>query len=111
VGIMGRMKAACLYLDTLDDRRELFALLHRLPPRRRVAYVEGLCRGLTIADGLRRGVSARTHALAELARRDDSADRRLTLDLYMDCWHLCVQYGLDLPAAAQALEALVRRTA
>jgi hypothetical protein len=102
------MAAPELLLDTLDDRRELCRLLNLLPPGRRVAFVNGVCRRLTEKDGLVRGVGLKTRRLAREARRDDDASSRLTVDLFFDLWHLALQYGLDLQQAARELETLVR---
>lgn len=103
-------RPACLLLDSLDDRREIHRLLARLSPARRLAFLRDCCRRARLP-GHRdfTGPSRKTVELAELARRDDSADRRLTLDVWFDLWHLATHYAFDLDDALARLVALCRR--
>lgn len=110
VGAPARLKSGLAAFDTLDDRREMAALLERLPPAKRVAFVAWCCRQVTVPNSaIHPRVAARTHDLAALARWDDSAVERLRVDLWTDLWMLAAQYGLDMDAAAARLVAMVRR--
>lgn len=105
------MKPSYLTLDTKDDRREIWSLLHRLPPAARLAYLEKCCaaiRGLNRygngpvpAPGMR--------AMADEARRCGRADERLTNSVYLDLLQVAANMGLDLVRVALDLEALARR--
>jgi len=98
-----------LVYDTLDDRREVHQLLARLSPSRRLAYLAWCCRqGALLTTRAQPHVAQRTRALAELARRDASADRRLTFELFVDFWHLTAQYDLPVDRAVLALTDYVR---
>ncbi len=107
------MKPQHLTLDTLSDRRDLFQLLHRLPPRTRLDFLKSCCRAVPPPEG-------RPHRLPEpfvspkLARnldrayRSDPEDQRVTSEIYLDLLTLANDHGLDLVATAVRLEALVR---
>lgn len=95
--------------DNLDDRREIHHLLARLSPSRRVAFVDECCRGAVLpGSAIRPGVARKTRDLAEVARRDSSADSRLTLNLFMDLWYLHLHYRWDFDASLSRLVELVR---
>jgi hypothetical protein len=100
-----------LAIDTLDDRREVWHLLHRLPPARRVAFLADCCSRVRDCRGNRPVPSARMAPALAAARRCDRADHRLTTMLYTDLLMLAAQWGLDPAAAAVRLEAWVRRPA
>ena len=96
--------------DNLDDRREIHQLLARLSPARRVAFVDECCRNAVLPGSeIRPGVARKTRDLAEVARRDSSADSRLTLDLFMDLWYLHLHYRWDFDRSLGRLVELVRR--
>jgi len=98
-----------LQLDTLDDRREMWHLLHRLPPRARVRFLAGQCAKVRARDPRGNGpVPGGSRHLAA-AYREDGADYRLTNEVYADLLVLAAQWGLDLAAAAAELMAAVRR--
>lgn len=84
--------------DNLDDRKSMMELLHRLPPFRRVAFLEYCCRRATMLrnSGIHPGILQSSYDLAHQAMRDSSADDMLTLDLWYDLWVLCAQYNLDI---------------
>jgi hypothetical protein len=101
-----------LTLDTKDDRRELWHLLHRLPPERRVAFLAGWCRVVRARDP--RGCGPMPFGMEGMvadARRCDRGDDRLTNAVYVDLVSLANQWGLDLAEVAADLEAAVRRPA
>lgn len=98
-----------LAVDTLDDRREIWHLLHRLPPRERVRFIGRCCNRLGSKG---RGVRPSVHRMRDRidgSYRDDKADEGLTNMLYADLLFLGAQWDLDLPAAVVELESVVRR--
>jgi len=96
--------------DNLDDRREIHQLLARLSPLKRVAFVDECCRNAVLpGSAIRPGVAQKTRDLAEVARRDSSADSRLTLNLFMDLWYLHLHYEWSFDSALTRLVQLVRR--
>lgn len=104
------MKPPILAFDTLDDRRELFWLLGKLPPRERVRFVGWCCS--QIASPTRPTPSLRNWPAVKAAERGEAgADDRLTTTLYTDVLVLSSQWGLDLSRAAVELERWVRRPA
>ncbi len=100
-------KPSLLVIDTLDDRREVWHLMHRLPPRERVRFVGWCCARITSEVG-HRPCPRYDRGLLDLAYRDDSADLRVTNSAYSDVLVLAAQWGLDLAAAAVELERRVR---
>lgn len=95
--------------DTLDDRREVYYLLARLPPRRRVEWLANACRGAVIPKTKTRPhVSAATWARADEAMRDDSLDEGLTVEVFFDFWTMAANYGLDVAAALEVLVRMAR---
>lgn len=96
--------------DNLDDRREIHHMLARLSPTARVAFVDWCC-ARCCKTSIGRDpvqVQAKTRKLADLARVDDSADKRLSFDLYFDLWFLAMNWGLDLGEVADELTRRVR---
>lgn len=87
------VKPSVLRLDTLDDRREIHRLLDRLPPGRRLAFLQWCCRQVP-------------HPV-NVAHRSTGS----TFEVFFDLWKLGHQYELDMDAAARRLESLVRRGA
>lgn len=99
-------------LDTKDDRREIYHLLDRLPPKKRLAFVRWCCRRAFHSHGYsptKPGVLQKTIELAELARWDSSASDRLSYDLFFDIVNLNRQWFLDLDAALKRLVEMVRK--
>lgn len=104
------MKPSILTLDTLCDRKEIWSLLHKLSPHRRVEFLDWCCEQVS-GPGKMRPVPSRLR-MAEtirMAYRCDKADLRLTNECYTDCLMLSSQYKLDLGRAAVELEARVKR--
>jgi hypothetical protein len=102
-------KPRVLQYENLDDRREIWTLLHRLHPRRRVAFFERCCRASTLGDGPVVPRPGRdTYDLLAEALRDDSADRPLTNDIYTSLWTLSVQYHFPLDRALAWLVEMAR---
>lgn len=103
------MKPSYLVFDTLDDRRELHALLHRLPPAARVAFLEECCRRVADARGNGpRPVPSMRAVMVPDAVRCDRGDDRLTAAVYSDIVALAHQHGLDLARVALDLERFAR---
>lgn len=101
-------KPPLLVLDTHDDRREIWHLLHRLPPPARVRFLAWCC---SVVPGVR-GNRPLPQPMPEMVRdamRCDRGDQRLTNSVYWDICVLSAQWGLDLRSAAGQLERLVRR--
>lgn len=91
--------------DNLDDRREVYHLLARLPPQQRLAFLDWACHQATLGKSqIRPIVAAKTRRLAEQARWDSSADTRLTLEIFFDLWMLDVNYRVDFEATLNSLE-------
>lgn len=101
------MTHSLLTLDTLDDRRELWHLLHGLSPWSRVAFLERWC--LRVPPPTPAPSVVRMRERIEAARRGcDNADRQLTNEIYYDLLSLATNYGIDLGAVAVDLEAVRR---
>ena len=104
------MKHSLLVLDTLDDRREIWHLLHKLPPSRRIEFMDWCCANVSGPNGMRPTPSRlRMAETIRMAYRCDRADERLTNELYIDVLMLSSQWNLDLGRAAVELERWVRR--
>ena len=104
-------KPAYLTMDNLDDRTEVYRLLSKLSPGRRLAWLRWCCaRAVLPNSATHPGPARKTLELADLARLDSSADVRLTLDIYFDFWSLTgLNYELDPNVALTKLVAMVRR--
>ena len=103
-------KPSILVLDTLDDRKEIWYLLHRLSPNRRVAFLDWCCSQVSGPNGTRPIPSRlRMAETIRMAYRCDNADLRLTNELYTDVIALGHQWQLDVGRAAVVLEQFVRR--
>lgn len=94
-----------LLLDNLDDRREIWQLLHRLAPPRRVDFLRQCC--AKVPPPRPRPAVARMAARLLAARTCGVADRGITNEIYYDLLYLSVNHDLDLGAAAVELEAVV----
>jgi hypothetical protein len=104
------MKNANLTHDNLDDRRELHLLLHRLPPQRRVDFLNWCCSQARLGrHEAAIKVSRRVAPTLALAHKSDEHDAKLTMDLYLDLWTLATHYSFDLDRAMVRLEGLVRK--
>lgn len=102
-------KPGILIHDNLDDRREIYHLLARLPPKRRLGWLEWACRNATLGESkVRPVVAAKTRQLADQARWDSSANTRLTMEVFFDLWMLSVNYRMDFESLLRRLEAVVR---
>ncbi|HYH66392.1 MAG TPA: hypothetical protein VD866_16990 [Urbifossiella sp.] len=101
-------KPSLLVMDTLSDRRDIWHLLNRLPPKGRVQFV-GWCADRITTNAGMRPVPRYDRELLDLAYRDNSADLRVTNAAYADLLNLSAQWGLDLAAASVELEQWVRR--
>jgi hypothetical protein len=99
-------------IDTLDDRREAWYLLHRLSPRHRFRFLHWLCQHAYLprsklhpqASWFRMGPRIR-----KATQGDDRQDYALTQEIYSDILALCLQYQLSAKFAVQSLEQAVRR--
>ncbi len=100
-----------LTLDTKEDRREVWHLLHRLPPKVRVRFLEWCCKQVPQGPGCHLPVPAiwKMATTLDRAYRSDEEDTRLTNEVFMDVVQLWSTYSLDPLKTAMALENLVRR--
>lgn len=100
-----------IVLDDKDSRRELWGLIHRLPPRMRVEFLQDCCGRVATRNRMRLPVPAvwKMRATVDQAYRCDKADTVLTNEIYMDLVQLFNTYDLDALATATRLEALVKR--
>jgi hypothetical protein len=104
------MKPAWLAHDVRDDRREVHRLIEILTPRERIRFLRDCCSRAAIPNSTRRpSVQRKTVQLAKLAYRDDSANERLSVEVFLDCMSLACQYQLDLDAALDRLVEMVRK--
>lgn len=100
--------------DNLDDRREIYSLVRRLPPRERVAFLQWCCDRAYLprrrpGPHPRPVVAAATLRLARAAHAGDTAaDERLSVECYADIWRLAAQYEREVSFDAVLAE-LVRR--
>jgi hypothetical protein len=96
--------------DNLDDRREVFYLLGKLPPLERVGLLAWACRHATLGkSSVRPVVATKTRQLAERARWDSAADQRLTHEIFRDLWMLDVNFRVNFETLLRRLEQAVRR--
>lgn len=102
------MNPAYLRLDTTDDRREIYVLLARISPARRIRFLDWCCSQSRVGGEVRPCVAQKTRERADKARWDSSVDQALTWEIMQDVFKLSMQYDLDLDAAAVALERYVR---
>src|SRR5262245_42017131 len=103
------LKPTAVLYDTKDDRREIWHLLHRLPPHRRLAWLHWCCR-LVARSGQKSSPIPPPWMKdrAAAAVHDDRADLVFTNELYADAWHLAHQWRLDWDLAAGELVRRVR---
>jgi hypothetical protein len=90
-------KPAYLQFDNLMDRREIYFMLERLPPWKRLQWLRWCTRQIHMpeAPNARPIVAARSTGIA--------------MEVYHDCWHLAAAYSLDLDLAFAKLTQMVRR--
>lgn len=105
------MPTSVLTFDNRDDRTEIRkALLRRLSPARRVAFLAWACSQSKLGKFESRPVVGKqTRELLELARSDSSADERLSLDVELSLWTLAMQFQLNLDLALAKLVEMVRK--
>lgn len=103
------MKPSLLVIDTKDDRREIWHLLHRLAPRMRAKFLKWCCdRAAADSKGYQPVVRVTREEIRDAMRTDDG-DNRLTNSIYSLVLVLGSQWKLDLVAAAVELESRVKR--
>lgn len=94
--------------DNLDDRREIWHLLARLPPRRRYQFLAWCCRQTTAKPQPLPSWFRMTPRILAAERGDERQDMALTNEIYGDLWALGYQYGLSTALATLELERIVR---
>lgn len=105
------MKPEYLTLDDVDSRREIWHLLNRLPPQKRLDFLSYACRCVpkNAKGHLPEPAVWKMRSSVELAGRCDKASEVLTNEVYLDLVQLAATWDLDLLATAHELTALVRR--
>lgn len=95
-------KPPLLIVDNLDTRREVWQLLKRLSPAKRIEFLTWCCERARPKRGQGKPfVNQKTLDLAAKARWDSGADERLHHEVWGDLWTLVNSFGLS-PDAAQA---------
>jgi len=102
------MTAPLLLLDTLSDRREIWSLLHRLSPARRLAFLWWVCKAASKPGANCPEPVPEMREYVRQAMRCDRADERLTNMVYADTWAVANQYDFDMGRGAVALERYAR---
>ena len=104
------MATSIQLLDTVDDRREIWHLLHKMPPLRRVLFLQRVCATIRLKDPHGNGPVPMGFAekVAD-AERCERGNERLTNAVYADVIAAANQYDLDLVKLACELEQLVKR--
>ncbi len=103
------MSHPLLTFDTLSDRRDLWTLLHRLHPRRRVAFLTAACRSVERPGNPCPVPDPDFWRLARDATHCERSSEKLTTTVYTCLASISAQYDLDLMKAAVKLEELVRK--
>lgn len=103
------MKNALLLVDSLSDRRDLWEILHRLHPFRRLKFLTWCC---VSASRPHNPCPKPIREMADFARaamRTDFDDLRLTNMIYLDLAAVGQQYDFDLGKAMIVLERWMRK--
>lgn len=95
--------------DNKMDRRECLNILDRLPPIKRMKWLEWCCKrssvgGTKIKPEIRKDMWERM----QVANVDDIASEKLSIEIFFDVWSLALQYGMDLHEAFVKLEEIAR---
>lgn len=99
-----------LAVDNRDDRTVLHRLLSKLPPRKRVHFLDWACsKAILPGSRIHPKAAPSSWALANLAMRDDSADERLTMDVFLSLVHLGIDYSVIFNELLLQLEDVVRK--
>jgi hypothetical protein len=99
-------KPPLLQIDDLDSRREVWHLLSRLPPQKRLLYLSWACAQVPQGRGkLPPPVPGMMRVSVDEARRDDKADAKHTNEIYCDLLSLMRDpYNVDAMKLACELE-------
>jgi hypothetical protein len=103
-------KPTAIVYDNVMDRKEVWHLLHRLHPQRRVEWLAWCCKTVTLP-GSRLHPEPSLRRMGErlrMALRDDRADEVITNEIYFDVFQLAHSYSLDLDKATARLVEVVR---
>lgn len=96
--------------NNADDRTEIHRLLTKLSPWERVRFAAWCCRQATLkGSAVNPAVARSTKETAQLATKDDSADAKLSMDIFLDLYHLSAHYNFDLDTALTELVRRVRK--
>lgn len=94
--------------DNVDDRREIWHLLHKLNPHQRVKFVGYCCQ---IVTGKLKGVVLDATSMQDTIEESwicERASERLTNILYYDILALACQWKVDLSRVVLDLEQVVK---
>ncbi len=105
------MTSQLLVLDDKDSRREVWHMLHRLSPRRRLAFLKFCCSQVPQGEGKLPipVVSAKMAQNLDRAYRNDSEDEKVTNEVYFDLLGLFQGWELDAMKTALTLREWVRQ--
>lgn len=97
-------------MENLDDRREVWHLLHALRPSRRYRFIRWCCKGCRVGSYVPKlwHTQRDLDRLKEAERTGGAADVQISNECYGYLWSMATQYGLDLAAVTITLEALTR---
>lgn len=102
------MKNALLIVDTLSDRRDLWHMLHRIHPFRRLAFLRWCCATASRPGNNCPAPTPEMVGLARAAARADEHDLRYTNMIYLDLAAIGQQYDFDLGKAMITLDRWIR---
>lgn len=103
------MKPTLLLVDTKDDRREIWHLLHRLSPWDRVRFLGQCCERARLPNGVGPRVSTdRMKPRITASYREEKANEGLTNEVYGDILVLAAEWNIDMASVAVELEQIVR---
>ena len=85
---------AMLVYDNCDDRKEIHRLLERLPPAKRLAWLQDCCRRCTLPGS----------NTSPVVTRCGNA-----MEVFYDAWMLVKDYNMDMDAALKRLVQIARR--
>lgn len=102
------MKNTLLLVDNVSDRRDLWHMLHRIHPVRRLQFLRWCCVTASTPNAPCPTPTIEMASHTRDAIRADAYDERLTNMIYFDLAAIGQQYDFDLGKAMVVLERWVR---
>ncbi len=104
------MTGSTITIDTRDDRQQIYELIHRLPPKRRIEFLVWVCQQVPQNEKGHLPVPVVTglQTTCEYAYRNEDANARLSREVYIDVLSLIVQFSVDDKIMACTLEKWVK---